>query len=252
MAYNKIVYRVNYLGEKIYCDVDETPKTQYIIELTCDRCGCKWDASTSNWLKRKNKSNYAGDACIKCSRAGSGNPSYGKDRSAALAYARTFQKVNGMTGRTHSAETRALQSKSKVDLIAEGKFDIKSCNRGRKAYYVSTKSKIQFHADSILELARMIELDKDTTIASWTKLHGIRIPYSFEGADHNYVPDFLLQDIHGNTILEEVKGRKEPIDIAKEEQAIVYCNNNNYTYRMIMGKDLHDLANYKKLLKETK
>ena len=120
------------------------------------------------------------------------------------------------------------------------------------SFWGSQKSKIQFHADSILELARMIELDNDTTIVSWTKLHGIRIPYMFDGTNHNYIPDFLLQDINGNTILEEVKGRKEPIDIAKEEQAIIYCNNNNYTYRMIMCKDLKDIANYKKLLKETK
>jgi len=252
MAYNKITYRINYLGEKIYCNVDETPKTDHVIELICDKCGHNWNASTSNWLNRKRRPAYIGEICIKCLRTGEGNPSFGKDRSTVMAYARQFQKVNGMSGNYHTPETKALMSKSKVDLIAEGKFDIKSCNRGRKAYYVSTKSNIQFHADSILELARMIELDNDVNIKTWTKHHGIRIPYLFEDRNHNYVPDFLLKDIHGNTILEEVKGRIDSVDIQKEQQAIKYCQENEFLYRMITSRDLADPKNYKKLLKEIK
>jgi len=263
MAYNKIVYRVNYLGEKIYCNVDETPKTAYTIELTCDKCGHIWDASTSNWLNRKKRSTYNGEMCIRCSRTGEGNPAFGKNphRNMSESELQNLKdnlsksltgKNNPMYGKHHSATTRALQSNSKVDLIAEGKFNIKSCNRGRKAYYVSTKSNTQFHADSILELARMIELDNDINVISWTKHHGIRIPYIFEGKNHNYVPDFLIEFKSGEKMIEEVKGRIDPIDIEKEKRAIAFCEEKDYTYRMIMGKDLSDLANYKRLLKETK
>ncbi len=252
MSYNKMVYRINYLGEKIYCDVDITPKTGHIIELICDACGSKWDSNTSNWLKRKNKITFDGDTCIRCARSGSGNPSYGKDRSAVMLHARSFQKINGMTGKHHSSETRALQSKSKVDLIAEGKFDIKSCNRGRKAYYISKKSNMQIHADSILELARMIELDNDTTVKSWTKYHNIRIPYIFDNVKYNYVPDFLIEYITGEKVIEEVKGRMVQRDLEKQNACKKYCEENNYFYKMFFGKDLQDNAMYKNLLKEIK
>jgi hypothetical protein len=263
MSYNKIIYRINYLGEKVYCNVDENPKTAYTIELMCDKCGTKWNASTSNWLKRIHRFNYNGEICIKCRISGEGNPAFGKKpcrhmSSEDIIKLRNKQKQsssgenNAMYGRHHSAETRAKMSRSKVDLIAEGKFDIKSCNRGRKSYYISTKSNIQFHADSILELARMIEHDNNDNIQSWTKYHQIRIPYIFENASYNYVPDFFIIDKDGNKIIEEVKGRIIPRDLEKQNACKLYCEGNGFTYRMIMGKDLENLSNYKKLLKEIK
>jgi ribosomal protein L33 len=148
-------------------DIGDDGILAYRVQLQCDECSFVWGTTVNNWQVKKQKNAFGGlDLCKFCVRDGKRNPSYGKDRSVALAYARTFQKVNGMTGKHHSPETRALQSKSKVDLIALGKFDIKSNNRGRKAYYVSKKSGVRFHADSILELARMIELDNDEKIVS--------------------------------------------------------------------------------------
>jgi hypothetical protein len=263
MAYNKIVYRVNYLGEKIYCNIDETPKTDHIIELVCDECGIRWDANTSNWFIRKKRKSYVGDFCGSCTRSGVRNPAFGKKPCRHMSQddinnLRNKQRKsssgenNAMYGRHHSPETRALQSKSKVDLISEGNFDIRSCNRGRKAYYVSIKSNIQFHADSILELARMIELDNDIDVISWTKYHGIKIPYIFEDKNYNYVPDFLIEFKSGEKMIEETKGRIIPRDIEKQRACKIFCESNNYRYRMFMGSDLNDLSSYKRLLKEIK
>jgi NUMOD3 motif len=232
-------------------DIDDKGTHLYKLYLRCDECENIWSTTVSNWRK-KEKNPVRLDFCKYCLKKGERNPSFGKDRSAVMEHARKFQTVNGMSGKHHSPETRALQSKSKVDLIAEGKFDIKSCNRGRKSYYVSTKSNIQFHADSILELARMIELDNSNDIITWTKYHQIRIPYVFENISYNYVPDFFMVDNNGNKIIEEVKGRIIPRDLEKQNSCIEYCNNNGYIYRMITGKDLLDLKNYKKLLKEIK
>jgi hypothetical protein len=261
MAYDKLVYRINYLGEKIYCDVDETPKTDHIIKLTCDKCGKEWNANTSNWFIRKKRKSYIGDFCGSCTRSGERNPAFGNNPHKNMSTEELQNlkdnlsislsgKNNPMFGKTHSAETRALQSKSKVDLIAEGKFDIKSCNRGRKAYYISTKSNTQFHADSILELARMIELDNDENVKSWSKYHKIRIPYIYENIQYQYVPDFLIEYKTGVIVIEEVKGRIIKRDIEKKTACEAYCRYNNYQYRMFLGKDLSDIKNYKKLLKE--
>ena len=46
--------------------------------------------------------------------------------------------------------------------------------------------------DSLLERDYMIELEQDPTVKSWTKKHGIKIPYNFLGLFvRNYLPDFL-------------------------------------------------------------
>jgi len=230
-------------------DIDDKGTHLFKVSIKCDECNLVWETTVQNYRNKKRKDI---DLCRFCVRKGDRNPQFGKDRSKILIHARSFQKINGMTGKKHSPETRLKQSKSKVDLIAEGKFDIKSCNRGRKSYYVSSKSNIQFHADSILELARMIELDKNNDIRSWTKYHQIRIPYIFENISYNYVPDFFIIDKDGNKIIEEVKGRIVPRDIEKQSACKDYCNNNGYQYRMITGKDIDDLSNYKKLLKEIK
>lgn len=263
MSYNKMVYRINHKGEKIYCDIDKLQKTNYIIELVCDECGESWSTGSSNWLKRRKKDSYAGDFCRSCFTSGKGNPAYGKSphRNMSEEELNTLKdnlslsmsgENNPMYGKQHTSTTRALQSKSKVDLIAEGKFDIKSCNRGRKAYYISKKSNTQFYADSILELARMIELDNDDNVKSWTKYHKIRIPYIYESTQYQYVPDFLIEYLTDEIYIEEVKGRIIPRDIEKQAACKLYCIDNNYKYRMFLGKDLLNIKMYKQLLRDTK
>jgi len=249
MAHNRLVTNSK-TGETK--DIDGKGVSEYRVHLTCDECSNTWDAQVSNWKNRKSKNEHGEliDLCKYCVRSGKRNPSHGKDRASIMAIARTFQKVNGMTGRHHSPETRALQSKSKADLISTGKFNIKTNSRGRKAFYVSTKSNTQFHADSILELARMIELDNDGTVISWTKHHGIQIPYEFDGVQRRYVPDFLIEYKSGYMV-EEVKGNFMPVDAKKEEQAKIYCEEKCYQYRLITRADIHEQS-YKKLLKETK
>ena len=244
-------------------DIDDDGILPYRVQLKCDECNAVWGTSVDNWKRKKLRNAHNGlDLCKNCVKKGNRNPAYGKNPHKNMSeeeikilrdnLSKTLSgKNNPMYGKRHSPETRALQSRSKVALIAEGKFNIKSCNRGRKAFYVSTKSGIQFYADSILELARMIELDNDASVIEWTKHHGIRIPYVFDGVDYNYVPDFLIKNEKGS-IIEEVKGRMMPRDVEKQQQAIIYCRENGYKYRMITGNDLQDLANYKKLLKEIK
>ena len=39
----------------------------------------------------------------------------------------------------------------------------------------------------------MIQLDKDDDVISWTKRHGISIPYEYNDIMHNYIPDFLIE-----------------------------------------------------------
>lgn len=245
MIYSNIVKR-NYKGTEYEKTLDDLGVTGYRIQLKCDECEKVYETSVSNWRIRKNKKPNSLDFCSCCYRLGERNVSYGKDRSEILRHARSFQKINGMTGRHHTLEAKEKMSKRKADLISSGKFDIMSNNRGRKSKYFSFKMNEEFHADSILELARMKELDADSDVAVWTKKHGIRVKYTWNGYQRTYVPDFLIVESNIK-IIEEVKGRFFNADLEKEEAAKKYCNENGFLYRRINRKDV---KTYQKVLKE--
>lgn len=48
---------------------------------------------------------------------------------------------------------------------------------------------------------------------------GLMIPYEFQGVDHYYEPDFLVQLVNGLTLLLEVKGFEDAQTAAKHEAA---------------------------------
>ena len=61
--------------------------------------------------------------------------------------------------------------------------------------------------ESSWELAYMKLLEKDKTVAKWTKNHGITIPYVTEAGNvRGYRPDFLIERLEGDKELHEVKG----------------------------------------------
>jgi hypothetical protein len=219
------------------------------MHIVCDDCTVTYSTLVSNYFTRKSKNPNSLDLCSFCRKKGELNPSFGKDRTEVLRYARQFQKTNGMLGNHHTIEARAKMSNSKAVAISNGTFDIKSNNRGKKSWYFSDKNNCWVYADSILELARMHELDTDINVVSWTKKHGIRIPYVYDGINRTYVPDFLIHGVTGTRHIEEVKGRMQEIDIAKEAQVKVYCEDNSIIYRLTRMKDV---PNYKKLVKEMK
>lgn len=245
MIYSNFVKR-NYKEFEYVKSLNDDGISGYRIRLKCDDCGIVYETSVSNWKIRKNKKPDSLDFCSHCYRLGEHNISYGKDRHEILRYARSFQKINGMTGKHHTSEAKEKMSKRKADLISSGKFDIMSNNRGKKSIYFSLKMNERFHADSILELARMKELDADDNVEVWTKKHGIRIKYTWEGYQRTYVPDFLIVE-NNVKIIEEVKGRFFNADLEKEEAAKRYCNENGLTYRRI---DRKNVKTYPKILKE--
>ncbi len=60
--------------------------------------------------------------------------------------------------------------------------------------------------DSLLERDYMFELENNPAITSWTKDHGIKIPYSILGIKRSYWPDFLVTFQSGSQELHETKG----------------------------------------------
>lgn len=60
--------------------------------------------------------------------------------------------------------------------------------------------------DSILERNYMLELEHIAGVKTWTKRHGIKIPYTFLGIHKNYLPDFLVTYQDGSQEIHETKG----------------------------------------------
>ncbi len=91
--------------------------------------------------------------------------------------------------------------------------------------------------DRSWELEHMKELDADSSVAKWTKNHGIRIPYrNMEGKFSTYAPDFLVQLEDGGVELHEIKGTHlldSEITKRKATAARDWCKAREMNYRLI-------------------
>jgi hypothetical protein len=125
------------------------------------------------------------------------------------------------------------QSKLIAEKILNGDYNKQNKNF-KTGYYFSIKSKMYEYYSSSYELSRMKELDFDDSVRTWTKKHGIKIQYIYDGNVHNYLPDFLIETKKGDKILEEVKGwvsNKHNFEL-KNKSAIEFCNKNNIKFQV--------------------
>lgn len=60
-----------------------------------------------------------------------------------------------------------------------------------------------------------------------TKVHKIRIPYRYKKRKHEYMPDFVCEEL---SIVFEIKGWKTDIDVAKWKAAKRWCLRNGYVF----------------------
>lgn len=91
--------------------------------------------------------------------------------------------------------------------------------------------------DSLLERDYMLELEHTGGIVTWTKDHGIRIPYRVMGLiPRTYLPDFLVTFADGSKELHETKGTGFLAWIEthnKRRAADAWCRQRGMIYRFI-------------------
>ncbi len=90
--------------------------------------------------------------------------------------------------------------------------------------------------DSALEREYIVELERDSAVKSWTKKHGIKIPYILFGFSRNYLPDFLVEYQDGSKELHETKGLPLLLWVStklKSESAEEYCKRQGWKYKRI-------------------
>ena len=150
---------------------------------------------------------------------------------------------NHFFGKTHSLEMRKHLSELRSAAIADGTIDIKPSHYGLKGYYTSTKANEKFRFDSFAEMIRMILLDRDDSVISWTKRHGIRIKYKLDGEIKNYVPDFMIIKVDGTSVIEEVKGYENAKKKELKFDALRgYCADNGYISSIVTYKQINDIC----------
>lgn len=101
--------------------------------------------------------------------------------------------------------------------------------------------------DSALERQYMVELERDPAVKSWTKEHGIKIPYRFLGLTREYWPDFLVEYQDGSREIHETKGLPLILWLStklKGENAEEFCRKHGWKYKLITKGEL---AFYKKI-----
>jgi len=150
---------------------------------------------------------------------------------------------NSFFGKTHTKEMREHLSYTRANLIANGKIDIKPSHYGLKGYYTSKKSGEIFRFDSFCEYLRMIILDADNNVISWTKRHHIRIKYELDDVIKNYIPDFLIIRSDGREVIEEVKGyENHKKKMAKFSALKKYCIDNNFECSIVLYNDIKNVC----------
>ena len=91
--------------------------------------------------------------------------------------------------------------------------------------------------DSSWELEYMKKMDRDRTVAKWTKNHGIAIQYVTEAGNvRGYHPDFLLERVDGEKELHEIKGGhylNNPDTIRKHEAAKSWCRKREMRFLVV-------------------
>jgi hypothetical protein len=94
--------------------------------------------------------------------------------------------------------------------------------------------------DSGWEKQYMTMLERDKTVAKWTKQHGIVIEYITEaGNKRGYRPDFLVQRIDGTIELHEMKGGQfldSPDTKRKHERAHLWCKQRGMKFVVLTKK----------------
>lgn len=90
--------------------------------------------------------------------------------------------------------------------------------------------------DSTLEREYMVELERDPAVKTWTKKHGIKIPYKLLGFTRHYLPDFLVEYRNGGKEIHETKGLPLLLWLTtkiKGKTAEEFCKEQGWKYKLI-------------------
>ena len=136
--------------------------------------------------------------------------------------------VNYWLGKHRSIESRQKMSRTHSEKISDGRIVAPYSNCSKHGHYKNE------YYDSSWELIYMKYLDSKRM--KWTKKHHIYIPYKYDNNEHNYIPDFLVN----NNELHEIKPFFKLCDKNTELKFLAaknYCETKGMTFKIITEKN---------------
>lgn len=125
-----------------------------------------------------------------------------------------------------------------IDNWKSGKYKNTDFKIGIAGYFTSLKNKRTIRFRSLLELYYLIQIENDDNITNYQYE-----PFYIEMDNgKTYTPDFLINDniiieLKSKKYTERVKGVKEKVEY-KKSQAIKYCEQHGYQYKIIYDEDI--------------
>lgn len=158
-----------------------------------------------------------------------------------------FKLINGYLPTSSPLSREKISEKSAVRCTnTDHLTTYKKCKTG---FYYNKKNRIKEFFHSSWEEKLMNELDNDINVTNWTKKHKIIIKYKHNGILKSYIPDFFIEYMDGNKVIEEVKGYIDNISVfkLKKKAAEKYCLENGFKYKINFMKNYE---RYKHLLND--
>jgi len=142
------------------------------------------------------------------------------------------RRLNESKGYNHSEQHRLKISIAAAKQAIQNKQDHK-WSWGKSGWFYSKKNNKRFRYLSSIELQCLKFLESKEDVLKY-QTNPLRILYTYQMQQRNYIPDILVEYNNGKKILIEVKhnkGLKNNIVQIKAKAAIKYCKENNMEYK---------------------
>jgi hypothetical protein len=232
------------------------------LECNCEECGV--NIKTTKSRKRRFCSVNCRNLHDSKTMVGSNNPNFGKRRPNMYAHTNEAkQKIKTAVTNSWKTTDRLIKQQDFLQKYKEehGYFPMQSIESQQKKYislvnslgtrkyggwkgikcgwHISTKTQKQEYYASSYELNRMIELDTDDKVVSWTKQHPFLVDYILLGQSKKYKPDFYIEYDNGNCVVEEIKG------FIKIEDRQQYCEKVKFATEYFTKLGIEYFVNFK-------
>ena len=187
----------------------------------------------------KKSPNDPQEFCSKsCATSGKFNAAYGKGKQPHHFKPRWHKGLSADTDPRLAKQAEKL-SAIIAQKIVDGTWS-PPVTKFKASHFFSKKCNTEFYCRSSYERAYLEKLETDPQILSFDT-EPFRVPYIYEGREHNYVPDFIINRTDGTSFIAEVKPSSlvfEPKNAAKIAACQAICNEKRIPYSIITEHDL--------------
>lgn len=203
-----------------------------VVMIVCEGCG---QSVERPFIQRGRRF-----CSYNCSNGGKNNSMFGVKGENHP----TFGQTPWCKGLTVETDVRLANMSKKISAIISQKMVDGTWSppvtKFKTSHFESKKCEKTFYCRSSYEQRCLELLEQDDNVVRWES-EPLRISYEFDGREHNYIPDILVEMIDGARIIVEVKPESlidDPKNRAKIEAGRAFCSKSGYGYVLMSEQDL--------------